>query len=402
MAHAGGGPRWAPSPAAARRGHALARNLAQVERDGGMNNFRRYCMSFEAPARRRRAAGGARRRRDVRAAALAETRAPAAHEGHNYQTKDMVHMTECFACATATRAARARARCRSACAPDARRPPRGGGGGDDIRIGILNILRDNGIKEGHRPGIECRFLQQWHQKLHSSTTKDDIAICEAYLNFLRGGNWDDDFFGHIYYHAGLTREDLQSMKVGWKNDDGISGPAEHLPYLIPAMEWFLGVLKTTHSGASLDAAADNAGWTMDEDAGLAWDVQDLRNNRNEWWVPSKILEIRQRLQHCWRGTEDGDRARDALQLDIALEQHVRGHVEAMHIGAMDANEVSTTLYLALENGAIASSGPACASRGAVVARERRGRRGALGRREPAARGVGRAAVRGAGARERDG
>lgn len=29
--------------------------------------------------------------------------------------------------------------------------PRGGGNGDDIRMGILHIMRDNGIREGHRP-----------------------------------------------------------------------------------------------------------------------------------------------------------------------------------------------------------------------------------------------------------
>jgi hypothetical protein len=29
--------------------------------------------------------------------------------------------------------------------------PRGGGNGDDIRMGILHIMRDGGIKEGHRP-----------------------------------------------------------------------------------------------------------------------------------------------------------------------------------------------------------------------------------------------------------
>lgn len=29
--------------------------------------------------------------------------------------------------------------------------PRGGGDGDAIRHGILNIMRENGIKEGHRP-----------------------------------------------------------------------------------------------------------------------------------------------------------------------------------------------------------------------------------------------------------
>jgi hypothetical protein len=29
--------------------------------------------------------------------------------------------------------------------------PRGGGNGDNIRMGILHIMRDGGIKEGHRP-----------------------------------------------------------------------------------------------------------------------------------------------------------------------------------------------------------------------------------------------------------
>ena len=29
--------------------------------------------------------------------------------------------------------------------------PRGGGDGDAIRHGILNIMRENGIREGHRP-----------------------------------------------------------------------------------------------------------------------------------------------------------------------------------------------------------------------------------------------------------
>jgi alpha-glucan,water dikinase len=29
--------------------------------------------------------------------------------------------------------------------------PRGGSNGDDIRMGILHLMRDHGIKEGHRP-----------------------------------------------------------------------------------------------------------------------------------------------------------------------------------------------------------------------------------------------------------
>lgn len=30
-------------------------------------------------------------------------------------------------------------------------------------------------------GIEEHFLEQWHQKLHTNTTPEDVAICEAYL-----------------------------------------------------------------------------------------------------------------------------------------------------------------------------------------------------------------------------
>ena len=48
--------------------------------------------------------------------------------------------------------------------------PRGGGNGDDIRHGILNVMRENGIREGHRPGLDEPFLEQWHQKLHQNTT----------------------------------------------------------------------------------------------------------------------------------------------------------------------------------------------------------------------------------------
>ena len=105
--------------------------------------------------------------------------------------------------------------------------PRGGGNGDDIRLGILQIMRENGIKEGHRPGIEDPFIAQWHQKLHSNTTVDDIYICEAYLHFFHTGNWDD-FWTHLWENHKLTREDLAAMKAGWRTD-GIIGPGNHLP-----------------------------------------------------------------------------------------------------------------------------------------------------------------------------
>lgn len=37
-------------------------------------------------------------------------------------------------------------------------------------------------------GIEDQFLEQWHQKLHTNTTPEDIAICEGYLAFLRSND----------------------------------------------------------------------------------------------------------------------------------------------------------------------------------------------------------------------
>ena len=61
---------------------------------------------------------------------------------------------------------------------------RGGGRGEDIRLEILDIMRRHNIREGNRPGIDDRFLEQWHQKLHQNTSPDDIAIASAYIAFL--------------------------------------------------------------------------------------------------------------------------------------------------------------------------------------------------------------------------
>lgn len=88
------------------------------------------------------------------------------YRGSNYQSKDAAHAQKVLANRIA-HAART--------APDpltkffARECmavlPRGGGNGDDIRHGILNLMREYGIREGHRPGIDDKFLETWHQKL---------------------------------------------------------------------------------------------------------------------------------------------------------------------------------------------------------------------------------------------
>lgn len=123
--------------------------------------------------------------------------------------------------------------------------PRGSsGGGDAIRHGILNIMRNHGIKEGHRPGIECKFIEAWHQKLHTNSAPDDIAICEGYLAYLGSGN-SDDMFRVIYDKAGYTREDLGKMcQAGWHSDgNGLNHQPLHLPQLRGDMEGYLHLLK---------------------------------------------------------------------------------------------------------------------------------------------------------------
>lgn len=33
---------------------------------------------------------------------------------------------------------------------------------------------------------------------------------------------------------------------------------------------------------------------------LQWQLYDVLRNRNEWWVPGKLVELRQRLEGYWR------------------------------------------------------------------------------------------------------
>ena len=62
----------------------------------------------------------------------------------------------------------------------------------------------------HEQGIECHFLEQWHQKLHTNTTPEDITICEAYLAFLHSGH-KGDFWQSLWDRGHITRDMLATM-----------------------------------------------------------------------------------------------------------------------------------------------------------------------------------------------
>lgn len=266
------------------------------------------------------------------------------YRGTNYQSKDAAHAQKVLSqkmadlCCTAKDPA-----CRLFARMSLATLPRGGGNGDDIRMGILHVMRDNGIREGHRPGIECHFLESWHQKLHTNTTPEDITICEAYLAFLGSGDMGD-FWRVAWDNGRITPESLAAM------DHPIQATPVHLPHLIGPMNHYLWILKTTHAGADLDVMYEMCRGHLDGD--LVWMIGDMLTNRNEWWVPGKIVEIRQQLSGYWKGTQGC--GRDIMLLDIALDSYFRILVERMDKAGMGADDLINVVTMVLSNAVISS------------------------------------------------
>ncbi len=65
-----------------------------------------------------------------------------------------------------------------------------------------------------RQGIEDHFLEQWHQKLHTNTTPEDVTICEAYLAFLRSGTMDEFWWGPLGAGMWLVEPDSAVLGTG--------------------------------------------------------------------------------------------------------------------------------------------------------------------------------------------
>ena len=99
-------------------------------------------------------------------------------------------------------------------------------------------MRANGIREGHRPGIEEHFLEEWHQKLHTNTTPDDIAICEAYLAFLHS-NSHDDYWRVLWDKGRLTKADLEGFGESHTPHPSPLTPLNPLPPSLPSPPRFI-------------------------------------------------------------------------------------------------------------------------------------------------------------------
>lgn len=218
--------------------------------------------------------------------------------------------------------------------------------GDGIRHGILNLMRKHGIKEGHRAGIECHFLEQWHQKLHTNSAPDDIIICEGYLAFLKSGV-PEDLFRYVQDHGNITRADLAKMAsqgFGYETKSvcrGLNVNPVHLPQVYDDMEQYLGLLKHAHGGASLhDLCKACKGQYPDQDSEcMAFDILDNRDNLG---IMGRITQLRRKLQpHLWK--------RDLILLDVALEDHMRSLIERSRPSDLGNDELIRCLTAVLED-----------------------------------------------------
>jgi alpha-glucan,water dikinase len=211
-----------------------------------------------------------------------------------------------------------------------------------VRDEILNIMHRHHIKE-----VSGHFMEEWHQKLHNNATPDDIAICKAYIEFMRR----DGDLGRFYERLreeGVSRERMEGYERPIR-----SSPDFH-PHLKGALirdfEQFLGVLKEVHSGTDLGIAIHNSRRLMDEDMHGLMDYIWARHADPGTPVAElaeKVTGARRRL----RGRMEGpaEEVRDLLFLDIALEDFMRTAVERRLDSGLGGEELVGLVSLALEN-----------------------------------------------------
>ncbi|CAE8638468.1 unnamed protein product, partial [Polarella glacialis] len=270
------------------------------------------------------------------------------YRNRGYQPKDMAHAQEAlggnlagaYAKETDTKV---RALLRLAVPAVARGSA---GGGDAIRHGILNMMRTHGIREGHRPGIECQFIGQWHQKLHTNSAPDDIIICEGYLAFLASGNVDD-MWKTLWEKGNMTREDLSKMCTSGFVDHCKSGAKgldvvpKHLPQLTNDMREYLKLLKHVHGGSDLFSLCEACKGQYPDHSSevLAFQVFEGRDDPS---TMGKIVQLRRLL-------EGSTSKRDILMLDVALEAQLRALAERADIAKMERDGLIAHLTVLLED-----------------------------------------------------
>ncbi|MGH7173691.1 MAG: phosphohistidine-like domain-containing protein, partial [Gemmataceae bacterium] len=250
-----------------------------------------------------------------------------------------------------------------------------GGEGQRVRDEILHIMHRNNLKEA-----AGNFIEEWHQKLHNNTTPDDVAICQAYLAFLRG-NGEVAAFYRTLEQSGVTRARLQSFERPIKTDPSFFGDRKDA--LIGEFEHFLNILKSVHSGTDLESAVAAARGRLD--GGLNKQLDNLLSLRGKQAsanvVVDAIASIREGLAHAMAGNRDDAALRDLLFLDLALEDSSRTAIEQQNTSQLKRDELVELVRSALRNLSLsvdAAELTICADHwSALLARPREGRDWAL-------------------------
>ncbi len=206
-----------------------------------------------------------------------------------------------------------------------------GGDGQRVRDEILHIMHRNHIKETHG-----HFMEEWHQKLHNNTTPDDVAICAAYVEFLKT-NGKVDVFYKVLQDNGVTRERLKSFERPIKTDPDFRG--EMKDALIGEFTNFLGILKSVHSGTDLETSVNAARGRLGGKVAEKVDAV-LTARRKSGDVVNAIVEARAALAPALGGAGDDGALRDFLFLDLSLEESLRGAIEKQELSKLDRERLA--------------------------------------------------------------
>ena len=228
-----------------------------------------------------------------------------------------------------------------------------GGEGQRIRDEILVIMHRHHIKE-----VSGHFLEEWHQKLHNNTTPDDVVICEAYLEFLRSHGNRDAFYQTLQA-GGVTRQRLESF------ERPIRSQPDFVPHLRDGLlhdfQNFLKTLKASHSGTDLETAINAARSQLD--GHLQGQLDYLWSHRSDPGVSlvclvNRITEARRDLSSL---LNRGEGLRELLYLDLALEQLLRGAVEANIHLRLGGDQLADLIARVLENVTLSYEDPELAA-----------------------------------------
>ncbi|MFC1642801.1 phosphohistidine-like domain-containing protein [Myxococcota bacterium] len=205
-----------------------------------------------------------------------------------------------------------------------------GGEGQRVRDDILALMHRHHLKE-----VAGTFVEQWHQKLHNNTTPDDIAICQAYIVFLRSGGNLKRFDATLNAY-GVTRERLAGYDRPIVADPGI--PHADIGALVADLEGYLGLLRSVHSSTDLASARVALGrhivGELDGIVGSLLGRQPL--DRADASVAQRARDVLEEVARARSlvadrlvSVNDDGPARDLLYLDLALSDTLRATVEQL-------------------------------------------------------------------------